>query len=165
MPAGDFHVIRNAGGRVDESAIRSLVISQRLLGTNEIFIIHHTNCGMETFGGPLNHVVADACTLASAARVEWSRWHVSPCADPADAWQHSALLLNDGISTPECQRIASCCRECGPEGQDQGPTWAWTPATATGCRESFCMLQPLHVSPHVAPCCACMPTPQLPPLA
>lgn len=46
---GDFHVIRNAGGRVDESAIRSLVISQRLLGTKEIFVIHHTDCGMETF--------------------------------------------------------------------------------------------------------------------
>lgn len=40
--AADFHVIRNAGGRVDESAIRSLVISQRLLGTTEIFVIHHT---------------------------------------------------------------------------------------------------------------------------
>lgn len=38
----DFHVIRNAGGRVDESALRSLVISQRLLGTKEIFVIHHT---------------------------------------------------------------------------------------------------------------------------
>ncbi len=70
MPAGDFHVIRNAGGRVDESAIRSLVISQRLLGTNEIFVIHHTNCGMETFGGLLIHAIADACTLASAV-LEW----------------------------------------------------------------------------------------------
>lgn len=46
---GDAHVIRNAGGRVSEDAIRSLVISQRLLGTNEVVVIHHTDCGMATF--------------------------------------------------------------------------------------------------------------------
>lgn len=46
---GDAHVIRNAGGRVSEDAIRSLVISQCLLGTNEVIIIHHTDCGMATF--------------------------------------------------------------------------------------------------------------------
>ncbi|NJM07158.1 carbonic anhydrase [Candidatus Gracilibacteria bacterium] len=45
---GDAHVIRNAGGRVQD-AIRSLVISQRLLGTNEIVVLHHTDCGMLTF--------------------------------------------------------------------------------------------------------------------
>jgi len=46
---GDSHVIRNAGGVVTDDAIRSLVISQRLLGTNEIVLIHHTDCGMLTF--------------------------------------------------------------------------------------------------------------------
>jgi carbonic anhydrase len=46
---GDAHVIRNAGGRASEDAIRSLVISQRLLGTREIVVIHHTDCGMLTF--------------------------------------------------------------------------------------------------------------------
>jgi carbonic anhydrase len=46
---GDAHVIRNAGGRASEDAIRSLVISHKLLGTNEWFVIHHTDCGMETF--------------------------------------------------------------------------------------------------------------------
>jgi carbonic anhydrase len=46
---GDSHVIRNAGGVVTDDAIRSLVISQRLLGTNEIILIHHTDCGMLTF--------------------------------------------------------------------------------------------------------------------
>jgi carbonic anhydrase len=46
---GDAHVIRNAGGVASEDAIRSLVISQRLLGTEEIVLIHHTDCGMETF--------------------------------------------------------------------------------------------------------------------
>ena len=46
---GDAHVIRNAGGRASDDAIRSLVISYKLLGTNEFFIIHHTNCGMLFF--------------------------------------------------------------------------------------------------------------------
>lgn len=46
---GDAHVIRNAGGRASDDAIRSLVISHKLLGTNEWFVIHHTECGMEFF--------------------------------------------------------------------------------------------------------------------
>ncbi|MBL0277431.1 MAG: carbonic anhydrase [Anaeromyxobacter sp.] len=46
---GDAHVIRNAGGRVTDDAIRSLVISHKLLGTTEWLVVHHTNCGMETF--------------------------------------------------------------------------------------------------------------------
>ncbi len=49
LDMGDAHVIRNAGGRVSEDAIRSLVISERLLGTNEVVVIHHTDCGMLTF--------------------------------------------------------------------------------------------------------------------
>jgi carbonic anhydrase len=48
LAIGDAHVIRNAGGRA-EDAIRSLVISQRLLGTSEIVVLHHTDCGMLTF--------------------------------------------------------------------------------------------------------------------
>ena len=49
LDEGDAHVIRNAGGVVTDDAIRSLVISQRLLGTEEIILIHHTDCGMLTF--------------------------------------------------------------------------------------------------------------------
>ena len=49
LEPGDAHVIRNAGGVVTDDAIRSLVISQRLLGTEEIVLIHHTDCGMLTF--------------------------------------------------------------------------------------------------------------------
>ena len=47
---GDAHVIRNAGGVITDDEIRSLAISQRLLGTQEIMLIHHTDCGMLTFG-------------------------------------------------------------------------------------------------------------------
>jgi carbonic anhydrase len=46
---GDAHIIRNAGGRASDDALRSLVISTKLLGTREWFVIHHTNCGMELF--------------------------------------------------------------------------------------------------------------------
>jgi len=49
LDEGDAHVIRNAGGRASEDAIRSLVISQQLLGTNTVLVIHHTDCGMVTF--------------------------------------------------------------------------------------------------------------------
>jgi carbonic anhydrase len=49
LDIGDAHIIRNAGGVVSDDAVRSLVISQRLLGTNEIILIHHTDCGMLTF--------------------------------------------------------------------------------------------------------------------
>src|SRR5215467_15075182 len=48
LEEGDAHVVRNAGGRAQE-ALRSIVISERLLGTDEILVIHHTDCGMLTF--------------------------------------------------------------------------------------------------------------------
>ena len=49
LQLGDAHVIRNAGGVITDDEIRSLAISQRLLGTEEIMLIHHTDCGMQTF--------------------------------------------------------------------------------------------------------------------
>ncbi len=49
LQEGEAHVIRNAGGVVTDDVIRSLLISQRLLGTNEIVLVHHTDCGMLTF--------------------------------------------------------------------------------------------------------------------
>jgi carbonic anhydrase len=49
LAEGDAHVIRNAGGRASDDAIRSLVISYKLLGTKEFFVIHHSECGMEYF--------------------------------------------------------------------------------------------------------------------
>jgi carbonic anhydrase len=49
LAEGDAHVVRNAGGRATDDAIRSLVISHKLLGTKEWFVIHHTDCGMEYF--------------------------------------------------------------------------------------------------------------------
>jgi carbonic anhydrase len=57
---GDAHVIRNAGGVVTDDVIRSLTISQRLLGTREVMLIHHTDCGMLTFtDADLKHQILD----------------------------------------------------------------------------------------------------------
>src|ERR1700677_2353099 len=70
---GDAHVIRNAGGRATGDAIRSLVISYKLLGTNEWFVIHHTDCGMQLFddqviGGLLEHSL-------ETASIDAEGWH------------------------------------------------------------------------------------------
>src|SRR5512142_3085155 len=69
---GDAHVIRNAGGRASDDAIRSLVISHKLLGTDEWFVIHHTGCGMELF---TDEVMRDllAQSLATAT-FDGTRW-------------------------------------------------------------------------------------------
>ena len=70
---GDAHVIRNAGGRASDDAIRSLVISYKLLGTREWFVIHHTNCGMETFTDDVMRGLLR--TSLKTATVDASGWH------------------------------------------------------------------------------------------
>jgi len=73
LSEGDAHVIRNAGGRASDDAIRSLVISHKLLGTDEWFVIHHTDCGMETF---TNDIMAGLLTSSlDTARIDASGWH------------------------------------------------------------------------------------------
>jgi carbonic anhydrase len=73
LAEGDAHVIRNAGGRASDDAIRSLVISYKLLGTREWFVIHHTNCGMETFTDAIMRgLLAQSLKTAS---IDASGWH------------------------------------------------------------------------------------------
>lgn len=75
LAEGDAHVIRNAGGRASDDAIRSLVISYKLLGTREWFVIHHTDCGMETFTDEvMRGLLASSLKTAS---VDASGWHDS----------------------------------------------------------------------------------------
>jgi len=75
LAEGDAHVIRNAGGRASDDAIRSLVISYKLLGTREWFVVHHTNCGMETFtDSVMRGLLAQSLKTAS---VDASGWHDS----------------------------------------------------------------------------------------
>jgi carbonic anhydrase len=73
LAEGDAHVIRNAGGRASDDAIRSLVISYKLLGTREWFVIHHTGCGMALF---TNEVISEllASSLETAV-IDEAGWH------------------------------------------------------------------------------------------
>ena len=72
LSEGDAHVIRNAGGRASDDAIRSLVISHKLLGTREWFVIHHTNCGMLFF---TNEVMRDLLEHSlETAQLEGGKW-------------------------------------------------------------------------------------------
>jgi carbonic anhydrase len=97
LDVGDAHVIRNAGGRASQDAIRSLVISERLLGTNEIVVIHHTDCGMLTFQN------ADlAAKIRADLGVDASEWDFLPFTDleasvraDVKALRESALIPND----------------------------------------------------------------------
>ena len=75
LAEGDAHVIRNAGGRASDDAIRSLVISYKLLGTREWFVIHHTDCGMETF---TDDIMRDLLgSSLKTASIDASGWHDS----------------------------------------------------------------------------------------
>jgi carbonic anhydrase len=73
LSEGDAHVIRNAGGRASDDAIRSLVISHKLLGTLEWFVIHHTNCGMELFSDEImGDLLEGSLATASFDGKTWS---------------------------------------------------------------------------------------------
>jgi carbonic anhydrase len=75
LAEGDAHVIRNAGGRASDDAIRSLVISYKLLGTREWFVIHHTDCGMALFTDDIiSGLLASSLKTAS---VDATGWHDS----------------------------------------------------------------------------------------
>ena len=73
LSEGDAHVTRNAGGRASDDAIRSLVISHKLLGTQEFFVIHHTDCGMQLFD---NDIMSDLLSKSlDTATVDEKGWH------------------------------------------------------------------------------------------
>jgi carbonic anhydrase len=72
LAEGDAHVTRNAGGRASDDAIRSLVISYKLLGTREWFVIHHTDCGMELF---TNEIMTDLLSSSlDTATIDANGW-------------------------------------------------------------------------------------------
>src|ERR1700746_1222534 len=83
LAEGDAHVIRNAGGRASDDTIRSLVISYKLLGTREWFVIHHTDCGMMLFtNDDIRSLLA--CSLKTAT-LDQSGWHDSGQGPGSDA--------------------------------------------------------------------------------
>jgi len=82
LSEGDAHVIRNAGGRASDDAIRSLVISYKLLGTREWFVIHHTNCGMELFTDEIMRGLLGSSL--KTASIDANGWH-DCCEGPGSA--------------------------------------------------------------------------------
>ncbi|SFK27151.1 beta-class carbonic anhydrase [Methylocapsa palsarum] len=73
LAEGDAHVIRNAGGRASDDAIRSLVISYKLLGTREFFVVHHTDCGMQLFDDEIMSDLLDKSL--ETATIDAQGWH------------------------------------------------------------------------------------------
>src|SRR5580700_7859901 len=72
LAEGDAHVIRNAGGRASDDAIRSLVISYKLLGTQEWFVVHHTDCGMLLFtNDAMSSLLASSLKTATLDQSGW----------------------------------------------------------------------------------------------
>jgi carbonic anhydrase len=85
LTEGDAHVIRNAGGRASDDAIRSLVISHKLLGTNEWFVIHHTNCGMEFFTNEvIRGLLSSSLDTADLSDGGWNDKGKGPGSDAGD---------------------------------------------------------------------------------
>jgi carbonic anhydrase len=95
LALGDAHVIRNAGGRASEDALRSLVISERLLGTREIVVIHHTDCGMQTFtNAQLAAQIQQELGVAIGAR------DFLPFADLEQSVRDDVKILRDSLLIP-----------------------------------------------------------------
>ncbi len=97
LAEGDAHVIRNAGGRASDDAIRSLVISYKLLGTKEWFVIHHTDCGMLTFTNDImRDLLAKSLETASVKGGEW--------VDPATGGGSTAAEHIDWLTIADLQK-------------------------------------------------------------
>jgi carbonic anhydrase len=106
LAEGDAHVIRNAGGRATGDAIRSLVISYKLLGTREWFVIHHTDCGMLTFTDEIMRELL-AHSLETAT-VDSQGWHDTGQGPGSTAGNYIAwLTIKDlaGSVVEDVQRI------------------------------------------------------------
>ncbi|TFD67725.1 beta-class carbonic anhydrase [Cryobacterium ruanii] len=98
LSEGDAHVIRNAGGRASDDAIRSLVISYKLLGTREWFVIHHTNCGMEFFTDDVIRGLL-ANSLDTAALGEAGFYDIGTGPGSAEAKYIDWLTISDQASS------------------------------------------------------------------
>lgn len=151
LEEGDAHVIRNAGGVVTEDAIRSLLISQRLLGTEEIILIHHTDCGMVTFtdGAVKDQIEQDTGIRPSFAleafpdadadvRESIARIKASPFIPDKDHIRGFVMKWNQASSTrsseygrnrrhaPACHHHRKCFRQAAAAaGVSERTLWLW----------------------------------------
>lgn len=96
LALGDAHILRNAGGRVTEDMIRSLVISQQQLGTREIVVLHHTDCGAQTFTNQ-----AFASQLKEALQVDVAHLDFLPFSDVEESVREDIALLKASPLIPE----------------------------------------------------------------
>jgi carbonic anhydrase len=108
LAEGDAHVIRNAGGRASDDAIRSLVISYKLLGTREWFVIHHTNCGMETFtDGTMRGLLKHSLVTATLDKDGWRDVGQGPGSPEGDFIDWLTISDQHEAVTEDVQRIRS----------------------------------------------------------
>jgi carbonic anhydrase len=103
LAEGDAHVIRNAGGRASADALRSLIISQQLLGTTEVVVIHHTDCGMLTFGNEELQRRLQARFGADASGLDFL-----PFADLAQSVRDDVAAIRASPFIPEDIRVSGC---------------------------------------------------------
>ncbi len=119
LEEGDAHVIRNAGGRASDDAIRSLVISHKLLGTDIWFVVHHTNCGMELF---TDAVIADLLEDdLGTAQFDGSVW-----SNPEHRGGHCAGTSSSGTPSP-----ASRAAWCRTSSASASTRWCRAPFRST----------------------------------
>ena len=106
LSEGDAHVIRNAGGRASDDAIRSLIISHKLLGTKEWFVIHHTDCGMQLF---TDDIIRDLlATSLQTATVDENGWKNLEETGGSDEARFTAFLTFKNLEnsvTEDVERI------------------------------------------------------------
>lgn len=108
LAEGDAHVIRNAGGRASDDAIRSLVISYKLLGTREWFVVHHTECGMESFTDEIMRgLLASSLDTSSADASGWHDAGKSPGSSEGDYIDWLTITDREKSVTADVRRIRS----------------------------------------------------------
>ena len=127
LAEGDAHVIRNAGGRASDDAIRSLVISYKLLGTREWFVIHHTDCGMELFTDEImRDLLANSLETATVDAEGWKDVGAGP---GSTAGNYHQLADDQG---PGRQRRGGC--RAHPQAIRSCPRTSRSTATSTTSR-------------------------------
>ena len=108
LAEGDAHVIRNAGGRATDDAIRSLVISYKLMGTREFFVIHHTGCGMQLFSDEvMRGLLSSSLETASADDSGWHDTGAGPGSTEGDYIDFLPFSDNEKSVVADVQRIRS----------------------------------------------------------
>lgn len=108
LAEGDAHVIRNAGGRASDDAIRSLVISYKLLGTREWFVIHHTNCGMLYFTNEIMRgLLSQSLKTASLQDGAWKDSGAGPGSRAGDFIEWLTIPNQEESVVADVERIRS----------------------------------------------------------